>query len=498
MPATCKNPAWTTLVMVLLLAGGSATAATIDRPRPNVVFILADDLGWADLGCYGSRFYETPHLDRLAARGVRFTQAYAACPVCSPTRAAAMTGKYPARLQLTDFIGGARRGKLNPAAYLDHLPLEETTLAEVFRSAGHATGFVGKWHLGGQGFGPLDQGFGSNVAGCGMGAPSTYFSPYKILTLSDGPAGEYLTDRLASEAVKFLSVHRDRPFLLWFCPYAVHIPLQAKPELVARFEAKARRITGATRPRFRPEGTREDRRVQDHAVYAAMLASLDEAVGSVVKALDDLGIADRTLIAFTSDNGGLSTAEGSPTSNAPLRAGKGWLYEGGIRVPLIVKGPQIDRPGRIAEVPVVTTDLAATMLDLAGVPDTVRKELDGVSLLPLLMGRGKPDRDATFWHYPHYGNQGGSPGGAIRLGDWKLIEFYEDNRIELYNLKQDPGEQHDLAAPEHRRAAEMRQRLHACARRWGQSCRRRIPTIDPLPPRSEGRRIVLQRWIGAP
>jgi arylsulfatase A-like enzyme len=344
MPATCKNLAWTTLVMMLLLTGGSATAAGIDRPRPNVVFILADDLGWADLGCYGSRFYETPHLDRLAARGVRFTQAYAVCPVWSPTRAAALTGRYPARIHLTDFIGGTRRGKLNPTAYLDHLPLEETTVAEVFRSAGYGTGFVGKWHLGGQGFSPLDQGFGSNVAGSGRGTLSTYFSPYKIPALSDGPDGEYLTDRLASEAVKFLREHRDRPFLLWFCPYAVHIPLQAKPELVARFEAKARRITDAPIPRFRPEGTREDRRVQDHAVYAAMLASLDDAVGSVVKALDDLGIADRTLIVFTSDNGGLSTAEGSPTSNAPLRAGKGWLYEGGIRVPLIVKGPQIDRP----------------------------------------------------------------------------------------------------------------------------------------------------------
>ncbi len=300
-------------------------------------------------------------------------------------------------------------------------------------------------------------------------------SPYKIPTLSDGPEGEYLTDRLASEAVEFLRVHRDRPFLLWFCPYAVHIPLQAKPELVARFEAKARRITGATRPRFRPEGTREDRRVQDHAVYAAMLASLDEAVGSVVKALDDLGIADRTLIVFTSDNGGLSTAEGSPTSNAPLRAGKGWLYEGGIRVPLIVKGPEIDRPGRISEVPVVTTDLAATMMDLAGTPDTAKKELDGVSLLPLLMGRGNPDRDAIFWHYPHYGNQGGLPGGAIRHGDWKLIEFYEDNRIELYNLEQDSGERHDLAAPEHRRAAEIRQRLHT----WRAALGAVMPTPNP-------------------
>ena len=432
-----------------------------DQARLNVIFILADDLGWADLGCYGSTFDETPHLDRLAAQGVRFTQAYAACPVCSPTRAAAMTGKYPARLHLTDYIGGFKRGKLNPAPYLDHLPLEETTVAKAFQSAGYATGFVGKWHLGGQGFGPLDQGFGWNLAGSARGAPATYFSPYKIANLRDGPRGEYLTDRLAVEAVRFVKDHRDQPFLLWFCPYAVHIPLQAKPEFVARFAAKARQITGAAQQRFRPEGTHMDRRVQDHAVYAAMLASLDESVGTVVKAVNDLGIADRTLIIFTSDNGGLSTAEGSPTSNAPLRAGKGWLYEGGVRVPLIVKGPRVSHPGRIVETPAITMDLAATMLDLAGLPKTARKPVDGVSLLPLLTNQGHVDCDAMFWHYPHYGNQGGSPSGAIRLGDWKLIEFYEDNRLELYNLKQDPGELHDLAESEPQRAEDLRRRLHA-------------------------------------
>ncbi len=440
--------------------------------RFNTIFILADDLGWADLGCYGSTFHETPRLDRLAAQGVRFTQAYAACPVCSPTRAAAMTGKYPARIGLTDFIGGIRRGKLNPAPYRDHLPLEEITVAEVFQSAGYATGFVGKWHLGGKGFGPLEQGFGWNVAGSDRGSVRTYFSPYKLPALSDGPQGEYLTDRLALEAVKFIKQHRDRPFLLWFCPYAVHIPLQAKQELVTRFENKTTRISGTTAPRFRPEGTGRDRRVQDHAVYAAMLASLDEAVGSIVKALDDLGIADRTLIVFTSDNVGLSTAEGLPTSNAPLRAGKGWLYEGGIRVPLLIKGPGVDRPGRTSEVPVVTTDLAATLMELAGGAEAVPKPLDGVSLLPVLKGQASPEREAIFWHYPHYGNQGGSPGGAIRLGDWKLIEFFEDNHVELYNLKQDPGEQHDLTAREPRRAMELRQRLHA----WRSSVGAVMPT----------------------
>ncbi len=311
--------------------------------------------------------------------------------------------------------------------------------------------------------------------------------------LSDGPQGEYLTDRLALEAVKFIKQHRDRPFLLWFCPYAVHIPLQAKAELVARFETKARRISGTTGPRFRPEGTHKDRRVQDHAVYAAMLASLDEAVGSIVKALDDLGIADRTLIIFTSDNGGLSTAEGSPTSNAPLRAGKGWLYEGGIRVPLLIKGPRIDRPGRVSEVPVVTTDLAATMLDLAGASDPVRQTVDGISLLPLLKSQGNPEREAIFWHYPHYGNQGGSPGGAIRLGDWKLIEFFEDNHVELYNLKQDLGEQHDLTARDPRRAMRA---APAPARLAGNGGGRHAdPESGPSTRcrNEEGRRIALQR-----
>ncbi len=446
-----------------------------DPARPNVIFILADDLGWADLGCYGSTFYETPHLDRLAAQGVRFTQAYAACPVCSPSRAAAVTGKYPARIGLTDFIGGFRRGRLKPAPYLNHLPLAETTVAEVFQSAGYATGFVGKWHLGGKGFGPLQQGFGWNVAGSSRGGTTTYFSPYRMPALSDGPEGEYLTDRLALEAVRFIKVHRERPFLLWVCPYAVHIPLQAKPDLVARFEAKARRMTDTSTPRFRLDESHKERRVQDHAVYAAMLASLDDSVGTIVKAINELGLADRTMIVFTSDNGGLSTAEGWPTSNAPLRAGKGWLYEGGIRVPLIIKGPGIDRPGRTLDTPVTTMDVSATLLDVEGVRDAARKPPDGVTLLPMLSGQTVPGREAIYWHYPHYGNQGGSPGGAVRLGDWKLIEFYEDNHLELYNLKQDPGEQHDLAASEQQRADDLRRRLHA----WRESVGAIMPTPNP-------------------
>ncbi len=465
--------------MVALAASCVVTHATEPSAddaaaRPNIVLIMADDLGWADLHSTGSTFYETPHLDRLALQGMRFPQAYAACPVCSPTRAAAMTGKYPARLHLTDYIPGARRGKLNPVRYRHQLPLDEVTIAEAFAEAGYATALIGKWHLGGAGYLPTDQGFASAV-GMSPNADNMFFGPFRTADLPDGPPGEYLTDRLTDEVVKFIAAARDKPFLLWLTHYDVHIPLQAKPELIKQFEARAAALPTPTSQRFRREGTTLDRRIQDHAIYAAKVASLDESVGRVMEALAQGGIANNTIILFTSDNGGLSTAEGSPTSNAPLRAGKGWLYEGGLRVPLLIKWPRHIAEGCVCESPVITTDLYPTLLDLAGLAARPAQHCDGESLAPLLRKPGALTRTALYWHYPHYSNQGGSPSGAVRVGDWKLIEFFEDDRLELYDLAHDREEAHNLVARFPDRANALRAQLHD----WRANVSAEMPLPNP-------------------
>lgn len=341
-------------LLALATALGMAAAVEADEPAgPNVVFFLVDDLGWRDLGCFGSTFYETPHADRLARDGMRFTSGYAACPVCSPTRASILSGKYPARLATTDYFGAAqpdawkRNTLLLPAAYSERLPREETTLAEAFHAAGYATFFAGKWHLGPEGYWPEDQGFDVNRGGCERGGPyggNKYFSPYGNPRLADGPPGEHLPDRLATETVKFIESHRDGPFFAYLSFYSVHTPLMARPDLQAKYAEKAKRLE-ATGPAWLPEGTRQVRQVQNHAVYAGMVEAMDSAVGKVLDALDRLRLAERTVVVFMSDNGGLSTSEGSPTSNVPLRAGKGWMYEGGIREPMIVRWPGVTRPG---------------------------------------------------------------------------------------------------------------------------------------------------------
>ncbi len=446
--------------LLLLLITFSASAA--EQP-PNVIFILADDLGWRDLGCYGSTFYETPNLDRLAAQGVRFTDAYAACNVCSPTRASILSGKYPARLHLTDWLPGRPDGptqKLKRPVIRGELPLEEFTVAEAMKAGGYATGFLGKWHLGGPEFFPEKQGFDLNLGGCSLGHPPSYFSPYKIPTLPDGPPGEYLTDRLTDEALKFIEEKREQPFLLYFSHYAVHNPQQAKPELVERFKAKLAKMPSSAEPEFISDHGRQVRTVQDKPIYAAMVASLDESVGRVLAKLDELKLADRTIVVFMSDNGGLSTAEGTPTSNLPLRMGKGWNYEGGIREPLIVKWPGVTKAGSVSAAPVISTDFYPTFLEMCGLPARPEQHLDGVSFAPLLRGETMPERP-LFWHYPHYSNQGGGPGGAMRLGDWKLIENFEDESVELYHLPEDIGESQNLAAREPKRAAAMLERLRA-------------------------------------
>lgn len=486
------------LLVCALVAGLNAEAKAEAPRRLNVVFILADDLGWRDLGCYGSTFYDTPNLDALAKQGVRFTDAYAACNVCSPTRASILTGKYPARLHLTDWLPGRPdmpSQKLSRPPILQHLPLEETTLAEAFKAGGYATCFMGKWHLGGPEFYPEKQGFDVNIGGCELGHPPTYFSPYRIPTLPDGPKGEYLTDRLTEEAVKYIAAHKEGPFLLYLAHYAVHNPQQAKPELVKKYAAKAAALP-AGEPELMEDLGRRVRRRQDQPVYGAMVEGLDQGVGRVLQALKDNGLDQNTLVIFTSDNGGLSTAEGTPTSNLPLRMGKGWNYEGGIREPLIVKWPGVTRAGAVCNQPMISTDYYPTLLECAGLPARPSQHVDGISIVPLLKNDFLPERP-LFWHYPHYSNQGGGPGGAVRLGQFKLLESYEDNHVELYNLKDDPGERNELAAQLPDKAAELRQRLHA----WLKSVDAQMPTpnpnYDPSLPKNGGRKKRPAEGAGA-
>jgi arylsulfatase A-like enzyme len=467
------------LISLMLFACCEARAA---EPL-NFVFILIDDLGQRDLGCYGSTFYETPHVDALAASGVRFTSAYAACPVCSPTRASIQSGKYPARLRTTDFFGGpqpeeaAARPRYNyrkllPAAYLERLPLEEVTIAERLRDAGYATFFTGKWHLGHQGYWPEDQGYDINVGGNHAGHPKTYFSPYNNPKLPDGPDGEQLDERLARETARFILDHRDEPFFAFFSQFDVHLPLQTKPELEQKYAAKAKQVVHDG-PRFKPDKGSDVRQVQDHPVYGGMVESMDDSVGIVLDALESAGVADRTAVIFMSDNGGLSTKEGSPTSNEPLRCGKGWMYEGGIRVPMIVRWPGVTQPGAVCDQYVTSVDFYPTMLEMAGLPP--QEAIDGVSFAPLLRGEDGFERGPVYWHYPHYGNQGGVPARAIRSGAWKLIEFFEDGRRELYNLADDLPEQHDLAADQPDRVKQLHGKLLA----WSDEVDAVLPTPNP-------------------
>jgi arylsulfatase A-like enzyme len=450
--------------LLLSLAAASDGAAVV-RP-PNIIVFIVDDLGQRDLGCYGSSFYETPHIDRLAAGGVRLTRAYSACPVCSPTRASLVTGLYPQRTGITDYIGAPqpaawkRNTRHLPAPYKLQLSLDHTTVAERLREKGYATFFGGKWHLGGEAYLPEDQGFDINRGGTEKGGPyggKKYFSPYGNPKLTDGPPGEHLPDRLASEAAQFMEQHRDRPFLIWLPFYSVHTPLMARPDLEQKYLAKRRQLEQVDQ--FADEPPRKVRISQDHAVYAAMVEAMDQAVGKVLDQLTELQLDEQTLVIFTSDNGGLSTSEGSPTSNQPLRAGKGWLYEGGIRTAAVLRWPARLPAAAVNNTPAISCDYVPTILDACRIPLPEGEHLDGVSLLPLMQPGVSPPQRSLFWHYPHYGNQGGAPGAAMLEEDWKLIEWFEDGRLELFHLPSDPSEQRNLAESEAERAHGMLQRL---------------------------------------
>lgn len=481
------------ILLCAWIAGCAALSGVESNPdmrRPNIIMIVIDDLGWRDLTCYGSTFYETPRLDRLAAEGLRFSNAYATCPVCSPTRASLMSGKYPARVGVTNWIGGERQGRLTEAPYLHYLPRTEVSVAEALRQGGYQTWHVGKWHLGDEEFYPEHHGFDVNIGGGHWGGPKGgYFSPWKNPSLPDAAPGSYLTDHLTDRAIALLK-ERDpaRPFFLNFWHYAVHTPIQAPPELVAKYQRKAHALGldrfnplvdgGESRNLPRPGQPFERvmrRVVQSDPAYAAMIENLDTNIGRLLDALAVEGLAENTLVVFSSDNGGLSTMGGSSTCNAPLAEGKGWEREGGVRVCQIARWPRVIAAGRECSVPVQSCDFYPTFLAAAGLPLRPEQHRDGVSLMPLLDGSGTLPNRALFWHFPHYSNMSSQPAAWVLRDGWKLIHLYEDDRDELFHLPSDISEAEDRSAARPELVASLRAELSA----WQREVEAKHPVPNP-------------------
>ncbi|WP_310560556.1 sulfatase [Flavobacterium sp.] len=453
------------------------------KAQPNVIFIIADDLGYEDIAAYGSSFYETPNIDKLASNATRFTNGYANCPVCSPSRASFQTGKYPVNTGVTDWIKGR---KVDPGTTPNDrwivpdteydMKLSETTIAEALKQQGYNTGFIGKWHLGEtEAFWPENQGYDVNIGGWSAGGPqhskgsNGYFSPYGNPRLKDGPVGEYLPERLTNEAITLLKSNTDKPFFMCLSYYLVHAKLQAKEEDIAIFKEKRAKLGitevqefSASQPWMETaSGTSKqykERIKQGNPTYAAMIKALDDNVGRIISYLKQTGTYDNTLIIFVSDNGGLSTAEGSSTSNLPLAKGKGWIYEGGIRVPFIIKSPN-SKKASVADMPVTGVDFFPTIMAYAN-NLTKFPSIDGMNLKPFI-DEGKVAKERPlFWHYPHYPNQGANPASAIRLGDFKLIHDLELDSYELYNLKSDIGETKNLASSLPEKTAALKAMLN--------------------------------------
>jgi len=434
--------------------------------RPNIVLIFIDDMGWRDVGFMGSRYYETPNIDRLAGQGMVFTNAYSNAPNCAPARACLLSGQYGPRHGVytvdSSSRGQSKFRKLIPIENTTVLDSKIVTIAEAIKPAGYVSASIGKWHLGNDPqFGPTGQGFDVNAGGYSAGHPKKgYFVPYNNPKLPDGPQGEYLTDRLTDEALKFIEANKSRPFFLYLPHYAVHTPLQAKTELIEKYKKKSG-SNGQNNPK-----------------YAAMIESTDQGVGRILNKLNELDLAGNTIVFFFSDNGGVKNI----TSNQPLRGGKGMLYEGGIREPMAVRWPGVVKPGVTSETPVIGIDLYPTILEMTGAPTPEGKLLDGESIVPLLKGRKDLNRQAIFWHFPAYlqGKAEGArdphfrtrPAGAMRAGDWKLIEYFEDGTLELYNLTNDIGERNNLANTMPEKVSE----LHKLMLAWRKKVNAPVPT----------------------
>ncbi len=455
--------------------------------KPNVLFFLVDDLGAMDPSNEGSVFYETPNIDRIAREGMKFTRGYASCQVCSPSRASILTGKYPTNHGITQYIGGPsgethrKKGRHDshlPPEYERNLRASEITLAEAMRNAGYKTFFAGKWHLGSKGSWPTDHGFEINKGGWDSGGPrGGFFSPYQNPNLSDGPRGESLTIRLGRETAAFIESQKGgkRPFFAYLSYYTVHAPIQTTEALYEKYRAKAKTMgLDKVEERYLFDRRLNVRQTQDNPVYAGMMEQLDQSVGIALRKLDELGMADNTIVCFTSDNGGVSSGDAYATSNLPLRGGKGRQWEGGIREPYYLKAPGVGKPGTKSEVLASGIDWYPTLLDLCGIEIPKEQKVDGVSLVPALKRQIMPDR-TLYWHYPSYGNQGGEPSSIIMQGDWKLIHYHEDGRDELYDLGNDLGEQSDLAGKRPQKARQMRTQLD----QWLKETRAKFPTPDP-------------------
>ncbi|MFO7257879.1 MAG: sulfatase [Bacteroidota bacterium] len=532
-----SRPLILAMCVALLYSGCTSRLAGTDsvERRPNIVFFLVDDLGWTDVGCYGSSFYETPNIDKLATEGVKFTNAYAACHVCSPTRASIMTGKYPARINLTDWLPGRNDfayQRLKNVEPEQQLPLTEKTLAQALKEQGYATAIFGKWHLDEITADPTQYGFDVHVPkGWGKGWPLTYYAPFRLPNY-DGNPGEYLTDRLTTDALQYIEENRDKPFFLYLSHFAVHDPIEGREDLVEKYRRKLASMKEPDTPPYilegnpdsdpltlyervtllndtayngfsqLPRGTVKIKQRQDNVQFAALVEAMDESLGRVVAKLKELGIYENTIVIFASDNGGMAAANfGRPskvldpstpdkhfsTSNLPLRGAKGWLYEGGIRVPTIVKWTGVKSPGSVCDVPIISNDFYPSILDMAGLPALPEQHADGKSIVPLLQGESSIDREALYWHFPHYSNHGmQSPGGAIRYRNFKLLEYYENGTVQLFDLEKDPGELNDIS----KENPELVKKLRDMLSDWRKSVNAKM--MEPNPEYVAGR----EPWKG--
>lgn len=465
---------------LILFSPSSWARDTEAKTKTNFVFLLVDDLGWADLGCFGSTFHKTPNIDGLCNSGMKFTHGYAACPVCSPTRASILTGRHPVRVEITDWIPGrktAKDAKFKHVEDRNNLALDETTIAETLKENGYQTFFAGKWHLGDRGHWPKDQGFDFNIGGNSKGSPpGGYYAPWKNPTLKAEKPKEYVTERLTDESIKFLNGRDpEKPFLLYLSYYNVHTPITPYRKRIKQFKKAANETFNGSTP-VQPEGTGNSRMRQDNPAYASMVSAVDDSVGSILETLKQLSLDENTVVIFFSDNGGLcTTPKPGPTSNLPLRSGKGWLYEGGVREPMIIRAPGVTNPGTVCKNSVVSMDFFPTMLELAGLASKPESHVDGQSLVPMLKDATKAEVRTLYWHYPHYHGSMWNPGASILEGDWKLIEFYERDDCELYNLADDQGESNDLSKQRPEVTKKLRSKLAA----WQKDMGAQMPQPNP-------------------